>query len=552
MPICFVAIPELEKTPSVAVVIKNITLKACCLLGVNPIFDSMNKFSSILPILFLFSTSTMEAQQALPLQRVSVFKNSTCLMAREGKVSVKDGIVRLPIPQEALFGGYWIGATGNSVQSLTFKNDKLEKKETAKELWHYLAGNVGKTVTASLTQKESKSITGKIVSFEKETGVVTIRQDNGKLTIVNAQHIYLLDFENDIATTFLEDSVLRMVLLKPEKPCTEINLQQLSIQAGVNWVPSYLLKIKDEKTARLEMKAVVENYVEDITEAETELVVGAPQLYFGQRRDPVTYDYITADGNARQDYDAQPMQMLSNARRSGALGEAEESAFEGTYATEGEKNSDLYIYKIGKISLPKNSKGSYPVFAAAVEYKHKYEGIIPDKTNFASNRYVEANETTYDVYHSLSLTNTAKMPLTTAPVMVVTEKEQFLAQDLLKYTPVNGAVDVKLSKAIDVVLRNTEEEVQRTDEAKKIRGTTFGKVVIKGSVTVSNFQNKELALSVKKTVTGFVLNQSDKGSVIKSGMNYEHNPNSIINWEVTLPVNGKKVITYEYEVFFRQ
>lgn len=497
----------------------------------------------------------MEAQQPLPLKKITIFKNGSCLLTREGKTPVKEEVARLPIPMEVLFGGYWIGATnGNSIQSLTFKNDKLERKETAKEFWQYISGNVGKTVTLSLSSaKSTETVTGKIISFEKESGIAKLKQENGKITFINVQGIFQLDFNEEANASFMEDSTLRMVVLKPEKATNELNLQQLSIQAGVNWVPSYLLKIKDEKSARLEMKAVVENGIEDITDAETELVVGAPQMYFGMRRDPITYDYLTTDGSTHQEY-AQPSQMLSNAgfARSAKAAEMDESAFEQNYSTEGEKSGDLYIYKIGKITLPNHSKGSYPAFASTVEYKHKYEGVIADKTNYYNSRFVDNAETNYDVYHSLELKNNTAVPFTTAPVMVITEKEQFLSQDLLKYTPVGGTVDVKLSKAIDIVMRNAEEESQRNDSYKKINSYMYSRVVIKGSVTISNLQNKEATVNVKKFLSGSVLSQSDGGKSTRTGMGYENNPNSVIAWEIKMPVNGKKVLSYEYEVLYRQ
>jgi hypothetical protein len=138
------------------------------------------------------------------------------------------------------------------------------------------------------------------------------------------------------------------------------------------------------------------------------------------------------------------------------------------------------------------------------------------------------------VYHSLELKNTTQVPFTTAPVMVVTEKEQFLAQDLLKYTPVGGTVDVKLSKAIDIVMRNAEEEGQRND-----------------AITISNLQAKEVTVNIKKLLSGTVLSQSDGGKSVKNGIGYDNNPTSTISWEVKMASNGKKSLTYEYEVLFR-
>ncbi|MFM7850805.1 MAG: hypothetical protein ACKO96_02555, partial [Flammeovirgaceae bacterium] len=209
-------------------------------------------------------------------------------------------------------------------------------------------------------------------------------------------------------------------------------------------------------------------------------------------------------------------------------------------------------YKIGKVTLANHTKGSYPVFASSIEYKHKYEGVIVDKTNYYNSRFVDTNETNFDVYHSLEIKNTTQVPFTTAPVMVVTEKEQFLAQDLLKYTPIGGTTDVKLSKAVDIIMRNSEEESQRNDSYKKINSNLYSRVVLKGSITISNLQTKEVTVNVKKLLAGTVLSQSDGGKSVKTGIGYDNNPSSSISWEVKMPVNSKKTVVYEYEVLYRQ
>ncbi len=499
----------------------------------------------------LLITLHMDAQTLLPLKRITIFKNGTCLMTREGKVPIKDGVARLPIPTDALFGGYWLGAVNNSLEVLTFKTDTLEKSNDSKELADFLLGNVGKKMRLAFHAKEQPPITGQLISCDSETGLLRIRQENGTTSLLLLSSLHQVDFLEEMVTTYTKDTLQRMVVIKPGKPGRDLQLQQLSMQAGINWVPSYLLKIRDDKTARLEMKAVIENGVEDLINGETELVVGAPQMYFGQRRDPITYDYLT-EGSHAGDAGGMPTQMLSNSLRSREmLASPSESAFDNEYGSDGEKTGDLYIYQIGKINLPKGSKASYSVFAAPVEYAHKYEAVIPDHTNFINNRYIQPGETPLDVIHSLTLKNTASVPLTTAPVMVVTEKEQFLAQDLLRYTAMGGQVDIKLSKALDISVSHAEEEIERKDEAKKTGGYTYGRVLIRGSVTLSNRQKKEATVSVKKTVTGHVT-KTDGGKATKERIGTDNNPVTVMAWEVKLPATGAKTLVYEYEVFFRQ
>ena len=73
---------------------------------------------------------------------------------------------------------------------------------------------------------------------------------------------------------------------------------------------------------------------------------------------------------------------------------------------------------------------------------------------------------------------------------------------------------------------------------------------MKGTVNVDNFQNKEVTVSVTKTLSGTVLTSNSDGKVTKVNSYNYINPSSNIKWEVKLNANEKKVLTYEYEVYF--
>ena len=134
--------------------------------------------------------------------------------------------------------------------------------------------------------------------------------------------------------------------------------------------------------------------------------------------------------------------------------------------------------------------------------------------------------------------------------MVLNEKEQFVAQDELKYTPVGASSTIKLSKAIDIITKNTEEEKSREDNAKKIGKQTYSKVLLKGTIEVANYQNKEVTVSITKSMSGTVDSQSDGGTVVKRSSRNYVNPSSQIKWDVKVKPNDKKTLTYEYEVYF--
>lgn len=504
-------------------------------------------------ILFAFAVLFASAQTTLPIKKITVFKNATAMVVKEGSLPVTNGAVKLPIPEQTRFGTFFIGASkDNAVKSMVFKNDTLKKKATASSVWQYIAGNLNKQVTIyyTPTQGIDKSVTGKVTAYDLYNGMLKFATDAGKNIVMHVGSVYEAEFKEDPSSFYLADSIKRMLILKPEKAADNISLQQINMTGGINWIPSYYLRLKDDKTARLEMKALVENYAEDLKETETELVVGSPQMIYSGKADPMTYDCISVAGYDNNIVGRTMGIMQSNAGAFKYVDGNAEGYFEESFATEGEKTGDMYIYKLGKITLPENAKGSFPIFVSTIEYKDKYEGTIGDVTNYYNTRYVPAEEKTFDIFHSLEIKNVSTVPLTTASVMVVNDKEQFIAQDELKYTPVGSSNNIRLSKAIDILMKNAEEEKTREDNAKKIGKVNYSKVVLKGTVNVDNYQSKEVTVTVTKSLTGTVLSQNSDGKVTKKNSYNYINPASEIKWEVKLGANDKKVLSYEYEVYF--
>jgi len=505
-------------------------------------------------ILVLGSAAFATAQNSLPVRKVTIFKNNTALVVKEGSLSTKNGVVAMPVPDKVLFGSYFIGATkDNAVKNIVFKNDTLRRSARSLAIWQFLAGNVNKSVTIAYSPEEGidKTMSGKVLSYDLYTGMLKFLTDAGKTSILHVGKIYQADFKDEPAATYMADSLLRLMVLKPEKPTADMALQEVYMTSGINWMPSYFLKLKDAKTARLEMKAMVENFAENLNETDVELVVGAPQMKYSAKLDPMTYDYLTTILGTAEAQSQNYMQRNTLMSSSFSGYDAEATVyFDQNFSIEGEKTGDMYIYKLGKVTLPKESKGSFPIFANTVDYRDKYEGTIYDIVNFYVNRYVQSDERLFDIYHSLEIKNTSGVPLTTASIMVINEKDQFLAQDELKYTPINATSDIRLSKALDIVMKNNEEEQSRTDNAKRIGKTTYSKVVLKGEVTIENFQKNEVTVVVKKNVNGTVSSSSDSG-VVSRNKNYSYiNSASEIKWEVKLAAGQKKVLSYNYEVFF--
>jgi len=297
--------------------------------------------------------------------------------------------------------------------------------------------------------------------------------------------------------------------------------------------------------------------MEKIDNADLTLTVGDPYFRYGRATEPFINNYLTAlTGGMMSPVNRYAFQNMASPSYAGAAIPAAEEANAiqyndyTTYSTEGEKTNDLYMYNLGKVSIPRNSKASFLIFSQKIPYKDVYTVNIGDVINYYSTNYINNDPNRkFDVFHSLKLENTAKNPLTTAPVFIMDEKLQPLAQDEIKYTPVGGDVSVQLSNAVDVRIKNTEEEIKVQEKAKVEGKAVYNKVTIKGTIEVNNLQDKKINLNLYKSVNARVTEASHNGVVKKSGRYSGLNPFTQVNWEIPLEQNAKVEITYQYDVF---
>jgi hypothetical protein len=503
------------------------------------------------------SICPMLAQQKLEVKKISIFKNGSAMMTKEGSTSVQQKHFTLPIPEQTIFGTYWLSsAKENPIKNLQFKNDTIKIKKPATSFADLLESCKGVEVEIHYAPSANldKMASGTILDFNREEGFISLAY-GPQTEYISLSSVYQVARTGKVnyRDQYTQDSISRMLVGTLEKDAERINLRESYLQLGFNWIPSYYLRLKDDKSARLELKALVENYAEALNETDVELVVGAPQMFYGQRIDPMCYDNLSAASSSLDNSITAYTVSFSNALQTKAYDRpAEPTNYETpAFTTSGEKDDDLYIYQLGKLSLPKNSKGSFPIFAGSVDYKDKYEATIEDYSNFYSNRACDESDHLIEVYHSLEIVNSASVPLTTAPITVVSEKDQFMAQDQLKYTPAGATASIRLSKAVDMMMKSNEEEVSRVDEAKKIGKTSFSKEVIKGTITINNYQQKDIKLKVLKNLVGTVISSSDDAkSSKKSIYGTYNNPSSELKWELNIPAGGKKVLEYQYEVYF--
>ncbi len=505
-------------------------------------------------------TIAVSAQSALKPVQVNVFKNGTYFIAKEGSIPVKKGSAMLELPKQPLLGTYWLSAARDSkISKVYFLTDTIKKTKVPQNFNDIFKGSVGKKVHftyAAGNEKNLREITGTLAEFYESSNIAKIRLADNKTTYFPVSSMVEFTIDDSGAGLLTVDSLVRVAKIFLEKPSNNVDLKLVYMQSGIQWFPSYNIKIINDNELQLEMKALVENYSEDIEDAELTLTVGNPQFFYNAATDPISNNYLTSLYDVKTaSLTTIPMQMQSYAN-SNAYVATDESVGElnfqpyNDYSTAGEKNNDLYMYKLGNVTLPQQSKTSFQIFSTKLPYKDMYEVNIGDIVNYSYYSYISNDpEKRYDVFHSLQLSNVTTFPFTTAPVFVLNENMQPLAQDRLKYTPMGANISVQLSKAGDVVVKNKEEEVKKEENVKKIGKVYYIKVTIKGYITCENLQNKKILLTVKKDLLANVFDASDGGKIDKSGRYSYLNPYVTVNWEIPFGAKDKKTITYTYEVY---
>lgn len=509
--------------------------------------------------IFLAYATVVFTQEKVINKQVNIFKNGTYYIQKEGTVNVTNKLGFITVPEKPLMGCYWIWSSKEMpINNVLIKTDTLKIKQKIDNYPVLLKSNINKKIVVLYKQNELREVKGTLLGLMQQNTIVKIKSNDGKYIFINTSAIVELSFDEAPVDIAVADSVARFAQIEFEKSNKNADIKMAYMQEGMQWIPSYVVKIINQKELNVEMKAVIENFSETIHNTDVILTVGNPNFYFGRALDPMAYSYLTdlrsASIYTKPTIAYQNLQVQSNVYDSRALGftsMADESDYTTAFDTEGEKTNDLYMYKLGVQSIPKHTKVALPIFSSAVAYKDLYEVKIPDFLNYSYYRYANTYdpEKRYDVYHSLKIINSTNYPFTTAPVFVLNEQHQPLAQDQLKYTPVGGHVLVQLSKAGDVIVKNVEEEIKIVENAKQVGRTKYNKVTVNGTIEINNLLTNKITLNIEKNVTALVNTISDAGKATKSGVYNSLNPVSRVEWEINLDAREKKKITYEYDVY---
>ncbi len=523
----------------------------------------------------VISTLSLSAysQKELKPKQLNIFKNGTYFVVKEGNVSPKNNVWMMEMKQNPLLSTFWLTTTkDNEINRIDYKMDTIKTNRKVGSFIDLVNANQGKPVSLTYSmgnlaggQTNIVNISGTIEKFYKATNMIKMKVGN-EYKFISGNSLMDISFKENPKDNLQNDSLARVAKVTFGKSKDNQAIKLSYMQSGISWIPSYNIKIIDDGKLQLEMKALVENYSEEMKDVDLTLTLGAANFKYGQQTDPLASMYYT--GGANNNYNQYnyggygnnfAAQTYSNTIASGASYDygIEETAVPynnyNTFTTEGDKTNDLYMYKLGNVSLPMSTKSSFSIFSTNLPYEEIYEATLYDQVNYASNASIHNNEDqVIPVYHSLKITNNTTYPFTTAPVFVQDKNLQPLAQDQVKYTPIGDKVKVQLAQSPDVKIKTEEAEVSSEEKSKKYNNYYYKKVVIKGEIKVQNMQPKSAKVNITKSINGDITAATNAGEIKKSGQYSGINPQSNCEWNISLGANEKKTLEYTYTVYIYQ
>ena len=552
-----------------------------------------------LPIWFLVATllshalgapralaKTWPPAQRLDLKQVALFKNGLGFFVAETTCPAGRTDFHVILPAIPSHGTFWISYPSDvDLANAVARETEWDQSIEAMTIPELLAANVGRDVLLAVGDKE---FTGTITHCAVNGATPTPRAYPGSMpypsprprppigTVMIQTEIGVVCVNPNSVTNvvFVGDNVQRQFTEQTKKAELQMHLRAAApgrkitvtfLAGGVTWAPSYMVDISAQKQARISAKAIIVNDACELADVDVQLVTGFPHLQFSGVVSPMAMkqtlaQFLEALSQGRSErgrphiMDNVMTQSVAYSGRMGGMGGGAMPEYGAAAA--GTVSEDLFLYPAGAISLDRQEVAYVPLFTETVPYEHIYQWDIPDYVN-EQDRYSysrdqrDGQETEEEIWHSVRLTNTTKIPWTTAPGETISSGN-ILGQDTLKYTPAGAKSTLRITRAIGVKGDQIELETGRKRNAMQWHNQQYDLVTIQGELSVLNTLAKPIALEITKTLSGETksVDPDAKQEKLAKGLR-RVNPVTKLTWTLDLAGGAEKKLTYTYEVYVR-
>lgn len=512
----------------------------------------------------------------------AIFKNGLAFVVRHGAAQLQEGKGQIDGIPAASLGSLWVATTspGAVLEEVVAFRHWEPISISATSLAALLRANTGKTVTVS---RDTRQFTGEIMALdesaaspkdatgadeEKKTpgpGFLLLRSGE-KVTALNINEITGIEFASKPNLTAQVADQRKSFRFRVRNAAGKLPLTVGYLENGLGWTPSYLVEMKDKNTAGITMQATVINDAEDLEHADLFFVVGYPNFKYSAIDSPMTLRQSLAqlmrslaDAGAERRFDSGiASQALAN-YAGPAAGEAAEGHELAPSVEDlaGDSEQDLFLYSRPDATLKKGERGLYNVFSTSVSYDEIYEWEVHDASrvdawgNYQASALRPSTRIQNAAWHALKLKNTSNFPWTTAPAMVVHGTKP-ISQEMLSYTPKGATGLLKLTIASDIHVDKEEVEIERIRTAVRSGGSNYDAITVEGTLRIHNYKKIDAPMHIVRNIVGEVLSSTNEGKTRKTATAIQAlNPNSVIEWEITMKAGEQISIKYRYKILVR-
>jgi len=329
-------------------------------------------------------------------------------------------------------------------------------------------------------------------------------------------------------------------------------------------VPGYLIDLTDPKKANVSAHAEIINELADLNDVSLQLVTGFPSARFGDLQSPLAMSQdlagflnsLATGGTPQVRGGRITSQMLMSNSAATFGSDAVTPAPAYSTAAEGTAAEDLFFYPVKNFTLKKDETAWIPLFTAEMPYRHIYTWKIADyldeQDHYRAPAEPGGEKNPEEVWHACRLTNTLKMPLTTAAAEFMTAGT-FTGQDVCFYTPAGTETTIRINKALNIIAEQAEVEVERKRDASVVHGYHYDLVKLRGELKLKSRVDRAVNVEITKECSGDVLESAPAAKDVKTARGLKQvNARHVLTWVVALDPGEETTVTYQYQVLFRE
>jgi hypothetical protein len=515
------------------------------------------------------------------VESLTLFKNGTGFFTSKVTLPEEATSITLgPLPAPS-HGTFWLSYDKDvPVKSVVTSVREVREHRSLRSVGDLLTASVGKQVSLHISGDAKTAVTGKLLAVttpqpanayvigdgwdDSAQPLAMVRTGEGVAAVPVSSVRFCSVESGDDAT--LEPLVKRPTMrLELSGPAGGKDVRMSYLARGVTWAPAYHVDISDAKTAKFSAQAVIVNEAAELRGVSVQLATGFPNMTLADVASPIAGSQSLAQflaaltGNRGRviassiDNRSQTGQLVFN--NSNIVVASDAGAVGFGKIEQGKEAEDLFLYPLKSLTLSRGETAMVPLFTAEMPYQHVYTWEIGDAMDdddrYGYGRRGDAPKQE-EVWHACRLTNTAKMPLTTAPAEFVKDG-QIVGQDTCYYTNAGAATTIRINRALKIAAEQAEEETARTANAAHWFGDHFDKVDVKGTLRLRSGLNAAADVEITKILSGTLAKTEGEPAVTTmiKGLRAV-NPKQKLVWKVKLEPGKDVTLEYRYSVLVRR